>query len=137
VNVEVTIRGLQEAQRAMEKAFQAVQPRGSLGQAVHAGTAMAHRFAVYNTPWDTGGLRASHRMMMIGPATGRVDIDPAAVNPRQGNRRPREYGYYLHGQGLRPGLRGGVRAFYLHTVQTRGSRIVSHMMSIVRRGLPR
>ena len=74
---------------------------------------------------------------MVGPATGRVDIDPAAVNPRQGNRRPSEYGYYLHRQGLRPGLRGGVRAFYQYTVQADGSRIVAHMLDIVRRGLPR
>ena len=133
----VTIEGLQRAQHAMERVYAAVRPSGALGKAVHQVTAMVHRFAVYYTPWDSGGLRASHRMRFVTRRMmGIVDLDPALRNPRQGGARPHVYGWHLHRQGRRPGRRGGIRAFYAHTVAHRGQAALRHGANVVRRGLP-
>jgi hypothetical protein len=130
---------LQQAQAAMEKAFQAVQPQGGLGRAVKATTAAVHRYAVASTPWDSGGRRAAERMTLTSQRRGMVgivDIDPSARNPRQGNSRPYEYGYHLHEQGLVPGVRGGIRAFFLYTVDTYGGRALQEGAAELRRALP-
>lgn len=135
MTVRVTIEGIQEAQQANEKAIRALKPAGSFGQAVKYTTTEAHRRSVYNTPWDTGGLRAAHRMQISG-LRGEIFIDPGAVNPRQGGARPAVYGAVLHGQGMRPGLRGGVRAFYQYTAEQEGPGILREAEKILKRGLP-
>lgn len=134
-DLSVSIRGLQEAQRANAQAIAALQPSGPFGRAIVYGTTQTHRHAIYNTPWESGGLRAAHRMDARG-LRGRVYIDPSAINPRQGNRRPAEYGAYLHAQGMRPGLRGGIRAFYAYTVKHDGPRIAQDAIRVIQRGLP-
>ena len=135
MTVRITIEGLQRAQQANEKMIVTLRPSGAFGRAILFATTEAHRRAVYNTPWDTGGLRASHRMEMDG-LRGRVFIDPAAVNPRQGGRKPAVYGYYLHQQGMRPGLRGGIRAFYKYTVERDGKKIAERAIKLIRGALP-
>ena len=135
--IDLTIKGLQEAQRANVQAIEALKPRGSFGRAIQTGTAAIHRFAVYHTPWDTRSLATSHRMEIRRRGLeGRVFLDPRAANPRTG-QRPSEYGYHLHQQGRRPGRRGGVRAFYEHTVDTHSRSTLEQMGHIIIRGLPR
>lgn len=137
--IGTSIRGIQQAQQAMEKAYNAVQPQGALGRAVKVVTAGAHRAAVANTPWDSGGLRAAHRMRLSShakAAMGVIDIDPSQRNPRQNNQRPYEYGARLHNQGIRPGRRGGVRAFYEYTVQKHGMALLRAGGAELHRGLP-
>lgn len=133
--MRITIQGLQEAQQANAQAINALQPKGAYGRAVQFMTTEAHRRAIANTPWDTGGLRAAHRMKIKG-LRARVFLDPGARNPRQGGARPAEYGPRLHEQGMRPGLRGGIRAFYQYTAEHDGPKIVKRAMSILRKGLP-
>lgn len=139
-DLSMSIRGLQAAQRAMEKAYHATRAEGGLGRAVKAITAGAHRAAVANTPWWSGGLRAAHRMRFSGRgnrAQGIVDIDPGLRNPAYpGSPRPHVYGYMLHKQGMRPGRRGGIRAFYEYTVKAHGRALLQAGADELRRSLP-
>ena len=121
-----SIRGLQEAQRANLRHIRDLRTGDSINKAVKWGAAAAQRAAVPLTPWDTSALRNSHRITMK-PSQHRafVHIDPSAVNPR--GQRPAEYGPHLHRQGLRPGRKGGIRAFYKATVNRFGSQIARGM----------
>lgn len=134
MSMRLTIEGLQELQQLNAKIIAALQPSGALGRAIQYATTQVHRRAIYNTPWDTGGLRASHRMT-VEASRGEVFIDPGAVNPRQHNKRPAEYGVYLHAQGMIPGLRGGIRAFYQYTVERDGPAIIKEAERMIIKGL--
>lgn len=135
-DVTLTIEGLQKAQKANAQMIAAMKPGGAVGQAVRYATTQVHRRAIYNTPWDSGGLRAAHRMAASG-LQGRVYIDQAATNPRQGGRRPAEYGAHLHKQGMRPGILGGIRAFYQYTAERDGPQIVKTAIGMIEKGLPK
>jgi hypothetical protein len=130
-----SIQGIQKLQRANQRMIAALKPDGALGRMAQVMTAETHRRAVANTPWDTGGLRASHRMMVQG-ARGEVYIDPSVSNPRQGGKKPAEYGEHLHNQGMRPGIRGGTRAFYQYTVEREGEQIANQAMKDFVKALP-
>jgi hypothetical protein len=130
----ITIEGLQAAQQANEKMIAAMRPSGALGRGIVYATTQMHRSSVYNTPWDTGGLRAAHRMKVDG-LRGMVFIGSGA-NPAQGGAAPSEYGPILHAQGMRPGLRGGIRAFYAYTVETDGPKVARDALGIIKGGLP-
>lgn len=135
-NVNLSIKGIQEAQEANLTAIAAVKPAGVAGQAVKEGSALAHRYAVYFTPWEHGALRAAHTIRLEGKGLrGRIYISPSAIAPRR-KTRPSEYGAYLHAQGRRSGLRGGIRAFYEHTWDVKGDEILRKMAETVKRGLP-
>lgn len=103
LRVDLSIRGLQEAQARNLARIAALKPNGALGRLVRDLTVRAHRYAVAATHVDTGALRASHRLD-VQPLRGRIYVDPSAVNPRS-KRRPAEYGVYEH-------HRGGSHAFY-------------------------
>jgi len=120
-DINLSITGLQEAQRANLRAIASLRPGGMISRAVRDMTAAAHQHAVANTPWDTGSLRAVQRMEVNG-LRGRVYLG-GGKNPRS-KTPPAEYGTYLHEQGMIPGLRGGVRAFYAYTEQKEGERIL-------------
>lgn len=127
--MKMTIKGIQEAQAANNRALAAVQPRGSLGRAVQWGIAEAHRYAVAVTHVDSGALRASHRTSFQEGgnwARGRMMIDASSVNPH--GARPSVYGPIEH-------ERGGGHAFYARTEGERGQRILTGMADIVRRAL--
>jgi hypothetical protein len=135
-DVNLSIKGIQEAQAANLKAIAAVKPTGAVGQAVKEGAALAHRYAVYFTPWEHGALRAAHAIRLEARGLrGRIYISPSAVAPRR-KARPSEYGVYLHAQGRRSGLRGGIRAFYEHTWDVKGDEVLHKMAAIIKRGLP-
>jgi len=132
-HAELSIRGLQKAQQANARRIAALQPSGALGKALQAMVSQAHRWAIFYTPWETGSLRASHRMDVRG-SRARVYIDPHARNPRS-KTRPAVYGPRLHKQGEIPGLRGGIRAFYAYAVKKQGDTIVKHGQNIIRDAL--
>jgi len=125
-HVELSITGLEEAQRANEQDIRAVQPRGTLGEAVRAGTIEAHKYAMYVTMVDTGAWKASHRMEFreVGEsARGEVYVDPSATNPRS-STPPVVYATIWEN-------RAGRYAAYLRTVQERGDKIAKMMQDIV------
>ena len=129
VDVELTITGLQEAQQANLRVFNALRPRGAMGRAVQLMGGATHNKAVFNTPWDYGALRASHRTKFQEGrswARGRMFIAADSVNPR--GQRPSVYGPIEHD-------RGGSHAFYERTQGERGSHILRAMADIVVRGL--
>lgn len=130
LDLNATLRGLQEAQDQNLRQIAALQPSGALGQAIREATAQLHRYAVAITHvWRIkgGGLRASHRMEVLGGGLGgRIYIDPAAVNPR--GQRPAEYGIYEH-------ARGGEHAFYERAINERGEQIGDAAVRFVMRGL--
>ena len=134
--VGVKITGLQKLQRANLEAIRALKPRHALGLALKRGVAMIHRLSVMYTPHDTGALRASHRMKIDNrQVIGRVSLDRTAKNPRTGMRTA-EYGYYLHQQGRKPGLRSGWRDFYAYVYEKFGQRILERMGNIIKKALP-
>lgn len=125
--MKLTIKGIQEAQAANNRALAAVRPRGGLGRAVQHGIAAAHRYAVTITHVDTGALRASHRTAFEEhphSALGRMFIDPSSVNPR--GQMPAEYGVVEE-------ARGGSHQFYGRTLTEAGPRIAAEMAEIVMR----
>ena len=134
--VQVNIKGIQEAQAAFNRAHANMRPESQLGKAWLFGTGELHRWAVIHTPHDTGSLRASHRQVVErNRLEGRVFIDPRAENPTSPTR-PAEYGVYLHKQGMIPGLRSGIRAFYEYTVKQHGRQIAERMIEMIKKVLP-
>lgn len=128
MEMRFSLKGLQETQQAMLKKAQAIRKGTAIKGAVRWGTAAAHRAAIPSTPWDTAALRNAHRMRFEGQSSrGIVHIDQGAVNPR--GQRPARYGPQLHKQGMIPGVRGGIRAFYEYTVRTFGPRISKGMVA--------
>lgn len=115
IEIPKDIKGLQEAQRAMNKQIAALRPTSKFGQAVKRVTIALQRYAVSIThvwPVKGGGLRASHRMYLAeNELEGRIFIDPSAINPR--GQRPSIYGPFEE-------ARGGSHAFYHRTVEERG-----------------
>lgn len=129
----MTVKGLQEAQRGMEKHLAVFKPRGPLEKIVWLGTTMAHRYAVAFTHVDSGALRSAHMMKMeggfLGSPRGVVYINPSATSiVRQRGRRittlhatgPATYGPFEH-------KRGGSHAFYERVQSERGSQIGRNM----------
>lgn len=128
MSFDATITGIQEAQAALLQAAAAVRPSGALGKATRYAVLAAHRFAVANTVVDTGSWRASHRPEVAG-ATGRIFVDPSAVNPESGGR-PAEYGPELEL------TRGGRYAIYQKTVNEAGPQILAQAGKIIEDALP-
>lgn len=130
LQLDVGIKGLQQAQAANLRMVAALRPDGARGQAVRDATAALHRYAVAITHvwrYKGGGLRASHRMAFTDRGeTGRIYIDEGAVNPR--GERPGEYGPVEH-------ARGGSHAFYQRTIDEAGPRIADQAVAFISRAL--
>ncbi|MDR3572862.1 MAG: hypothetical protein P4L50_03290 [Anaerolineaceae bacterium] len=104
--MKVSIKGIQEAQRANARWIAGLRPTGAFGRAIQYATIEAERYAMSITHVLSGALRASHRMN-VQALHGQIYIDPAAVNPH--GQKPSDYGVYEHN-------RGGTHAFYERTV---------------------
>jgi len=130
MTLNASIKGLQEAQAASLQAAATIQGDGRYGldNAVQDVTVKAHRFAVANTPVDTGAWRASHRPEVHG-LTGRVFIDPAATNPKSGSK-PAVYGPELEL------IRGDRYAVYKRTVNEAGPQVLDEVGERLRKALP-
>lgn len=121
---KTTIKGLQEAQAAVNKASAAVKPKGAFGRAVKHLTIGARSYAVKITHVDSGGLKAAHREK-ISDLRGEVFIGPGS-GP---SGRPSVYGPYEH-------ARGGDHAFYERTQDEAGDRLGREALNVLKRGLP-
>jgi hypothetical protein len=128
---DISIQGIQEAQRDNLRMIRALEPGGALGQAVQATAIDAHRYTVSITHVDTGSLRASHRIdyssMGSDEARANIYIDPGSVNPRS-HAKPSVY-------GIGEEDRGGTHAFYDRTLEERGERSLEIGALILERGL--
>lgn len=132
--MELSIKGLQEAQRANLQMVRAMRPSGALGRAIqYAGLAM-HRHVIPSTPHEYGALRAAHRVENK-PLQARIYIDPGARAPRS-KQRPSVYGAILHGHGMIPGLRSGIRAFYAYSIETYGAKVAKGAIREFKKALP-
>ena len=120
--IKADIRGLQQAQAAMNRRIAELKPTGALGQAVKRAGLMIHRYVLGITHVDTGTLRASHRIEING-TKGKIYIDPAARNPRTG-AKPAVYGAIEH-------ARGGQHAFYTRTKAEYGDTVVRAVKTYV------
>ncbi len=123
----LSIRGIQEAQRANVRWVAALRPSGRFGRAIQFATIQAHRYAVSITHVQTGSLRASHRMH-VSSLRGEIFIDPAAINPRS-RLLTSKYGPVEHG-------RGGSHAFYARTEIEAGDRISRAAAAGMMAGVP-
>jgi hypothetical protein len=120
--IKADIRGLQQAQAAMNRRIAELKPTGALGQAVKRAGLMIHRYVLGITHVDTGALRASHRLEIDG-TKGRIFIDPSARNPRTGAKTA-VYGAVEH-------ARGGRHAFYTRTKTEYGDEVVRAVKTYV------
>jgi len=103
---DLTIRGLQEAQRWNLRAIANTKSSGQFGMAIRDITVGLQRYEVSITHVDTGALKASERIEIMG-LSGRIYIDPSAQNPRSGVRTA------IYGET--EDLRGGSHAFGART----------------------
>lgn len=123
MDIDLTIRGLQEAQTKNRERIAMLQPADEFGEVIQRITAFAHKQAVSVTHVDTGALRASHRMKISG-ARGNVFIDPTATNPRT-SEKPAEYGVTEH-------ERGGSHAFYSRAAKATDKYAASQVQQFAR-----
>lgn len=131
ISSEMTIKGLQEAQAAMNQVVAAMKPRGAYGKAIQYATVQAHAYLVKITHVDTGAYRASQRMQIdLGSEPrGIVFVDPSATNPRSGAR----VAQYAEVEEAR----GGTHASYNRVVSEIGDRLVREAGAIIEGELPR
>lgn len=125
--MDMTIKGLQQAQQGNLKAIAAMKPSGAFGNAIRTGTVAAHRYAVAQTHVDTGALKASHRMVIAG-LEGTVFIDQGARNPRS-RVLTSQYGPIEH-------ARGGEHAFYEIVEKRYGTKIAIQAGVMLIAGMP-
>jgi len=128
----LSIQGLQQAQQRNLRRIAGLEPGGIRGQAVQWGAGEFHRKLTYNTPYDTGALRASRRITFTASVPrAQITDTHSSYNPRS-KTPPYEYDVYLHARGYRPGLRGGIQASYPYTMQHEGQRIIDRMQKMIR-----
>lgn len=127
----MTIKGLQEAQAAMNQIVAEMQPRGAYGKAIQFVTTQAHAYLVKITHVDTGAYRASQRMEIDLGAEPRgiIFVDPSATNPRSGER--------VEDYAIIEEARGGDHAAYNRTVTEIGDKVVKQAGAIIEGELPR
>ena len=104
---DLSIEGLQQAQQENARLIASLRPGKAIGRAVQFALIEAHRISVSLTHVITGTLRASERIRQDGDH-GMLYIDPAAVNPRTGEK-PANYAMDEH-------MRGGKHAFFERTL---------------------
>lgn len=127
---DLSIQGLQEAQRDNLRMIRSLQPDGSMGQAVQVATVDMQRYAVSVTHVDSGALRASHRIdysNSYDEARANIFIDPSARNPRS-RALTSVYGPVEE-------ARGGSHAFYERTMDEEGDRALDLAANVLIRGL--
>lgn len=128
--IDIGLNGLQEAQEAILRAYNATKPSGGLGRAVSYAAQEAYRYAVAITHvWIVRGgwLRASHRIKPDGTARARIFVDPNAINARTGSR--------VLSYAAIEEARGGSHSFYGRVVTERGSAIADAALEGLQKGL--
>ena len=135
-NPEMSIQGMQEAQRWNARAIASLRPSGTLGRQIQLIVSQMHRYEISITHVGRylrngrisggGSLRASIRMD-IQQLTGKTYIDPSTVNPDT-RQKPSVYGVFEN-------ARGGQHAFAERTVQEAESRIINTAIAYIGRSL--
>lgn len=121
----ISIKGIQKAQKQNNAMINALRPTNMLGGVIQGITIAVHRYAVSITHVVTASLRASHRTAIdMSKPSGRVFIDPGAVNPFN-QQRPAKYGAIEQ-------RRGGDHAFYTRTEREVGSRLAKQGADVLR-----
>jgi hypothetical protein len=123
---DLSIKGLQEAQRWNARAIASLKPGGEMSRAIRDVITQIQRAEISLTHVDTGALRASIRMD-VQDKTAKTFIDPAAVNPR-GRQKTINYAGVEN-------ARGGEHAFAERTVRDYAPRIVGMGVQRIGRGL--
>jgi len=120
---KLSIEGIQEEMARNNRRIAALKPEGESGEAVREAVIALHRYAVQIThvgKYEGGGaLKSSHRMDVQG-LEGMVYIDPEAVSPRRGAKKPKPVMY-----GVYENARGGEHAFYDRTIEEIGDTVTS------------
>lgn len=124
LNSSLNIYGIQQAQRENLRWLALLRPDGLLGQAAKVMLAAAQKYAVNITHVDTGALKSSEQVYLVGNR-GMVFLDPNAVGP---HGKPSYYGPYEHN-------RGGEHAFFDRTVEEAGEQIIELGQRVILRGL--
>lgn len=139
IDLNLSIRGIQEAQDANLKMIREMSIAGALGRANQMILLESHRYLVGITHVDTGAYRASHRITMSGVggrataghtirgAFGAIAPDPLARNPRSG----RLVGEYA----LVEERRGGAHAAYGRTFRDGTIRAAQRAIRLLAREL--
>lgn len=123
------VKGIQQAQKVNVQAIRALEPRGSIGQALKEAAVFAHRYLVQVTHVDTGAYQAAHRIELdLRALQAVISPDPSATNPRSGLLVVEYYGYEE--------ARGGDHAAYERTEKEAGDRTAGIMVERVVRDLP-
>lgn len=125
MSIQTTIQGMEDAQRIMLRAVQAVDPKGGAGRAVKKALFIAQAYAASITHQDTSTLSRSHIIQYDGGAVGYVQPSPYNINPR--SHKPASY-YAIYEEA-----RGGAHAFYQRTITEIGPRIVDTVGAEIRR----
>ena len=121
----ITIKGIQETQRANQANIAAMRPTGLFGLAIKNATIQAQTYEASLIHVDTGALKSS-RLMRIRGLEGQIYSDPSAVSPK--GSRPAVYGYFEH-------QRGGSHAFSKRTVDEAGPIIGQRAEETLIRGI--
>lgn len=111
----VELQGFREAQAAMLRAVEAVQPSGAMGEATKEALFMAQAYAASITHQDTTTLSLSH-LIQYDSSGGFVYPSPYNINPKS-HKPPSYYAIYEEN-------RGGDHAFYARTVDEQGQAIL-------------
>lgn len=119
---QLTIDGLEEAQKVNMRRLYVLQPSSELGGAVQYAVEELQWYAKDITHIDTSALQASHLGEVYG-LRGRIYINPSAINPR--GQAPEVYGPCEH-------ERGGSHAFYERTVAERGPGVLREVEHRIR-----
>jgi hypothetical protein len=123
---DLSIKGLQEAQRWNARAIASLKPGGEMSRAIRDCITQIHRAEISLTHVDTGALRASIRMD-ANDKEAKTFIDPSAVNPRSRQKTINYAGA--------ENARGGQHAFAERTVRDYVPRIVGIGIYRIGRGL--
>lgn len=121
----ISIIGIQQAQRRNLERIAAMKPSGALGNTIRDILMDGHRYLVTQTHVQTGAYRASQRAELTG-LTGRLFVDPSAINPRGG--KPVIYSVCEE-------RRGGSHAAYATTFSYIKAGVVSKHLAAFGRGL--
>jgi len=120
----ITIKGLQETQRANQENVAAMRPTGIFGLAIKNATIQAQAYEAGVIHVDTGALKSSRLIKVVG-LQGQIYTDPGAYGP---SGRPYIYGFWEH-------KRGGSHAFAERTVKEAGPMIGRRAEDTLLRGL--
>ena len=86
MEVKISWKGLQKAQRWAAKSIKAMEPQNAPQAATRMMLLDAYRYVLMFIHVDTGTLKLAQRMRMASSTVGEISTLPGAVNPKTGLR---------------------------------------------------